>query len=67
MGICKRYTLVLFLKNMALTTKDGDDENIKMEITSVSKEILNEGQGDYEYISYKTCLWYQTLKNGVNH
>ena len=26
-----------------------DDENIKMEITSVSKETL--GQGDYEYIS----------------
>ena len=24
MGICKRYTLVLLLKNMALTTKDGD-------------------------------------------
>ena len=23
MGICKRYTLVLLLKNMALTTKDG--------------------------------------------
>ena len=30
-----------------------DDENVKMEITSVSKEILNEGQGDSEYIHYK--------------
>lgn len=30
-----------------------DDENVKMEITSVSKEILNEGQGDSEFVSYK--------------
>lgn len=30
-----------------------DDENIKMEITSVSREVLNEGQGDSEYVNYK--------------
>ena len=23
MGVCKRYTLILLLKNVALTTKDG--------------------------------------------